>query len=357
MSLTSIINCKYTLPKIKHLVSKENVNTDTQNLIIKPKCQNRQWLGVAFDYILRFGLIARGYAEESNIIAQKGLNRLMHLERLKDRKGNAVYGNNTISRVRGKIVIKERSPLFIHRSHIVDNATNSILIERYINSLLTLHQLQPSPTLSAKEAKAVFVLSNFDKFYRDILADFGDSLDMPTKEQVRELQKLYKVIPWHDFKPKNSIILNPTFNKGSELIGGADCDLIVDDCIVEIKTVQTKSVSIRDLRQLCGYYILAKEFGISNYSSNINNIAVYHSRSGILSKYSVKDVLNPKHEKEFLVALVGKNYLSDVKEIKLPIKLEEKSPIGRLLKNTQHYSKDSFNALVKSNKIVKNLIK
>ncbi len=203
----------------------------------------------------------------------------------------------------------------------------------------------------------MFVLSNFDKFYRDILADFGDSLDMPTKEQIGELQALYKIIPWNNFKPKNSIILNPAFNKGSKLVGGADCDLIIDDCIVEIKTVQTKSVSIRDLRQLCGYYVLAKEFGVSNYSSKINNIAVYHSRSGILSKYSVKDVLNPKHEKEFLIALVGKNYLSDVKKIKSLVKLGEKSSIGRLLKNTQYYSKDSFNTLIKSNKIVKNLIK
>ncbi|CAC9557753.1 hypothetical protein [uncultured Gammaproteobacteria bacterium] len=118
MSLTSIINSKYTLPKIKHLVSKENVNTDTQNLIIKPKCQNRQWLGTAFDYILRFGLIARGYAKESNLIAQEGLNRLIHLEPLKDRKGNNFYGSNIISRIQGKITIKEQSPLFIHRRGI-----------------------------------------------------------------------------------------------------------------------------------------------------------------------------------------------------------------------------------------------
>jgi len=354
MSLTSIINSKYTLPKIKHLISKENVNTDRLNLMVKPECQNRQWLGTAFDYMLRFGLIAREYAKGSNIIAQKGLTRLLHSEIFKDSKGNIIYRDNIICRIKGEIVIGKQ-PLSIHRAYVVDNAVNNAFTERYVNSLLILHQLKPSATLSEEEAKAAFSLSNFDKFYRDILTHSDDALDIPTTEQIRELQALYKIIPWNDFKPTNDIILNPCFNKGSRLVYGADCDLIIDNCIVEIKTVQTKSVSIRDLRQLCGYYILAKEFGVSNYSSKVDSIAVYHSRSGILSKYLVKDVLNPKHEKEFLMALVGKDYILNAEKIKPVVELEKKSSIEQLLKNTQYYSKDSFNVLIQSNTIVRDL--
>ncbi|RLJ00615.1 MAG: hypothetical protein DRP08_06425 [Candidatus Aenigmatarchaeota archaeon] len=40
------------------------------------------------------------------------------------------------------------------------------------------------------------------------------------------------------FKPKKICILNPTFGRASELVHGADCDLVIDDTIIDIKTTQ-----------------------------------------------------------------------------------------------------------------------
>ena len=70
-------------------------------------------------------------------------------------------------------------------------------------------------------------------------------------------------------------ILNPTF-AGSPDVGGADADLILDDCLVEFKTtIKDEIEKVRTLYQLIGYSLLDydDEFGLGR-------LGVYMARQG-----------------------------------------------------------------------------
>ena len=85
-------------------------------------------------------------------------------------------------------------------------------------------------------------------------------------------------------------VLNPTF-AGSSDVHGADADLIVDGCLIEIKsTIQT---TIREpvFHQLLGYVLL-------DYPDHyhINSIGVYLSRHGVLLKWPLAEALGERGE-------------------------------------------------------------
>lgn len=73
--------------------------------------------------------------------------------------------------------------------------------------------------------------------------------------------------------------LNPTF-EGSAEIGGADADLIVDRCLIDVKTTVAPKLRKEMLYQLLGYVLLDydDEYGI-------DSVAFYLSRQGIFIRW------------------------------------------------------------------------
>jgi hypothetical protein len=309
MSLTSIINKKNVRLELNKIVRKPIFSTNKSKPLISSCFDDGPWIGTAFDYIFRFGLIARGYAKSTSIVASHGL-------------------------------LSFRRPY----KYSVDSAE---VLNRYRLSLLKLDKMRESRKLRRDSASAAFTLSRFDVFYRAPAFSIDEKIifQEPSSKQISELQSLYEIIPWEIFKPKKSIFLNPTFNHGSLLVGGADCDLIIDNKIIDIKTVNRNSISIGDIRQLLGYYILAKNFGISGSRSKFrgNKLGVYLSRHGKVMWFSVHEVLKEKHERKFLLALVGSDYKRTLKRI---INRHKKIELVRMIENiskeTNTYSKENF---------------
>lgn len=58
-------------------------------------------------------------------------------------------------------------------------------------------------------------------------------------------------------KPKNALF-NPTFGKGSIVVGGADADLIADNTLIDIKTTKSFGCKAQHYNQIIGYYLLDK---------------------------------------------------------------------------------------------------
>ena len=84
-------------------------------------------------------------------------------------------------------------------------------------------------------------------------------------------------------------ILNPTF-EGSPDVGGADADLILDGCLIDIKTTINPTDLrewTRSLYQLIGYALLDYEdqFGISE-------AGVYFARQGALLRWTLGDLMS-----------------------------------------------------------------
>ncbi|RUO92278.1 hypothetical protein D7Y11_15450 [Corallococcus sp. AB018] len=76
--------------------------------------------------------------------------------------------------------------------------------------------------------------------------------------EVDEVRRMLEHAPLDEFTTSGTIFLNPTFGRYSRAVGGADADLIVDGTLFEIKTTQEARVTLEHLRQLCGYFLLAR---------------------------------------------------------------------------------------------------
>jgi hypothetical protein len=96
------------------------------------------------------------------------------------------------------------------------------------------------------------------------------------------------------------VILNPTF-AGSSDVGGADADLIIDGCLVDLKCTKRETLDSMWLRQLAGYVLL-------DYTDElrIHSVGIYMVRQGLLLSWPLE---------EFLSALSG-GQASDVTEMR-----------------------------------------
>lgn len=77
-------------------------------------------------------------------------------------------------------------------------------------------------------------------------------------------------------------VLNPTF-AGSTDVGGADADLIVDGCLIDIKTTKQSAVDSEWIRQIAGYLLL-------DYHDiyRLNSVGLYLARHGMLLSWPVE---------------------------------------------------------------------
>ncbi|MDE3067802.1 MAG: hypothetical protein KGJ60_09655, partial [Verrucomicrobiota bacterium] len=104
------------------------------------------------------------------------------------------------------------------------------------------------------------------------------------------------------FKAKKVCALNPTFGRASELVGGADCDMVIDDALIEVKTTKNFVVERKYFDQLIGYYILFRIGGIDGLprTHSIKKLGIYFSRHGHLWLFKVSDVIDEKKLPKFI---------------------------------------------------------
>jgi hypothetical protein len=112
-----------------------------------------------------------------------------------------------------------------------------------------------------------FRLSHLDMVYREFKLPSGpvprDGL-MPAPERqdiddvVSMLSKSKKFLDSNRFSQSSIIALNPTFGRYSELVGGADADIITSSSLIDLKTTSHPSIDNYELAQIVGYYMLLR---------------------------------------------------------------------------------------------------
>lgn len=112
-------------------------------------------------------------------------------------------------------------------------------------------------------------------------------------DDIRQMINLFIERGHHWFN--RPCALNPTF-AGSTDVGGADADLIVDGCLIDLKSGKRPELDPNDLRQLVGYILLDY-----HHEHAIQSVAIYKARYGLTFKWSVE---------EFLSRLAGRPILS-----------------------------------------------
>lgn len=90
-----------------------------------------------------------------------------------------------------------------------------------------------------------------------------------------------------NFKAKRTCVLNPTFGSASELVGGADTDLLIDRTLIDIKTSKHLEMRRDVFNQLVGYYCLSRIGGVDGFRGKVNAVAIYYARYGLLYRLPV----------------------------------------------------------------------
>jgi hypothetical protein len=156
--------------------------------------------------------------------------------------------------------------------------------ERYV-AFLKSNQTRPTPAV----IEAAVWLASFDTVFRAGILD----VKLPTRVPpllVRDLQKMLSLIPEELFRAKKRCILNPTFGRGSALVGGADGDLIIDDTLIDIKTTKHLTFEREFFNQLIGYCVLSCIGGIDHCrSGKIKHVAIYYARYGVFHRVSLAE--------------------------------------------------------------------
>jgi hypothetical protein len=125
---------------------------------------------------------------------------------------------------------------------------------------------------------------------------------IPEKNDMEDLRKLFSIVNPKTFEANHTCVLNPTFGPEASQLLSADGDLVLDDLLIEIKTVKNFKVDRRNFDQLLGYYTLYRIGGIRGMPPNnqINRLGVYFSRHEYLHTYRVEDLINESTYMDFV---------------------------------------------------------
>jgi hypothetical protein len=139
-------------------------------------------------------------------------------------------------------------------------------------------------------------LAQLDPVYRaPYPPTFGEADGIAEKAIAREVVDLLEVAePLWKLASRKPLLLNPTFGRGSQAIGGADADLIAGDMLVELKTTRHARIERDHVRQLVGYVALARACGRAGRLPRLEAVAVYFSRFGVIHTMELSRCVSAK---------------------------------------------------------------
>lgn len=307
MSLTTFLKNIEVEKKFKEEIKYPVFKSNAMPLAV-PKTKHYSLVGTAFDYLLRF------FVESINEnVSTEGWVAFDGLRDIKNQFPNDVYqtGKNIISSA-------EKNYKKYLDTKII---TNDILID-------------------------VLKLAKLDIFFRSGCIDDLNEVD---NADVEDLKCLYRLVNPDEWYAKEVCILNPTFNEGSLLVGGADADIIIDDMLIDIKTTMKLEFKKDYINQLVGYYILYKIgeiHGIKNKKKDVEvlKLGIYFSRFGILKVFYIEDIINLDTLPEFIQWFIEQcNIKNDgIKKNKVYEKHDTEPKITRVNENNSKFMLDEI---------------
>jgi len=280
MSLTSFLKDKDVKDAFKREFKKPRLKLQGE-LLAPPLTNHYGLVGTAFDYLLRFYIKRiNPNAIEQHWVSEASLH-LLEMAHLHD-----------------LLEIPEVSPVIQKlKEKITENPTLSDpIVYKKVKEIIQYSkkvrdEFIKTGKMSSDLYKAVLLLAQVDVIYRAGVVD--ENLGNVDEKDIEDLKNLISVAKPEYFKAKKICILNPTFGIASQLVGGADCDLVIDDAIIDIKTTKKLDLTRNYFDQLIGYYILYKIGGIDGMPSNceIKKLGIYFSRYAYLLFIDVRDII------------------------------------------------------------------
>jgi hypothetical protein len=278
MSLTSILGSKEhqdVRTKLKELFPKPRFELEGE-LLAPPRTKNYGGVGTAFDYLLRFYLEHKNpNANKSSWVAEISFALIE----------NFVHNTNRNLYFEGEI---------LEKTEFIDKVSIQLESARYNHK-----RFIESGILTNELIKSSILLAQLDVVFR---ANYFDpKFGIHNSEDIKDIKSLMQLINDDHFAVKENCYFNPTFGKGSMLVGGADADLILDDLLIDIKVTKHLKLSREYFNQIIGYYVLSLIGGVGKNKapSPIKRIGIYFARHGKLWTISIDELANNKTFEEF----------------------------------------------------------
>jgi hypothetical protein len=278
VSLTSFLDMPEVTAKLKSFRPNLPRRIPAQ-VRVEPRSNSYTMVGTAFDYLLRFELqrraphaISERWVSEHvpGVVwkADKGAVSFMHLS--KDENGVVSLMTGPDPGMADEDLARETSE---RARSVVEKAKSAV----------ATYSKNQSPTLPQQTdlARHAIRLAKLDQMYRARRLDPG--FEEAAQEDLEDLLGMLAIVPYELLLHDKVLMLNPTFGETSHLVGGADCDLISGDLLVDFKTTKRGEMQAKDLDQLVGYFLLARHQRRADARfPEIKRVAFYFCRHGLL---------------------------------------------------------------------------
>lgn len=265
MSLTSFLEIPDVKAKFSLEFQKPKFNVKQELLAPPILGGHSRLIGTSADYLLRFYvkyLNPQAEEDEGGWAAERALRVLQR------------RGENHLYEL-GNVVVAEA------RHNYLNFLSTGQFTDELLRSALLLGRLDPLTRRSD------YVVENLE------FIDQGD---------IADLRNLINIVQPNVFRTQGRVLLNPDFGPGSLLVKGADADLILNDCLIDIKTIKKLTLERKAFDQLLGYYTLSViERRFEPEIEPINRLGIYFARYACLYEFEVKEVINPKSFPQFLI--------------------------------------------------------
>jgi hypothetical protein len=238
---------------------------------VEPRTTDYARVGTAFDYFLRFEVQRRvPYAQARSWVAESAL---VHLE-----KGGVIF----LSRFETTSV----SQSMVERARKVVEAARFAVSDFMTKRKVSHNQYE-------EMASHALRLASLDLVVRRRI--FDPRLEEVNDDEVQEMLALLGIVPFQDLIDERLMLVNPTFGESSQLVGGADADLISGGTLIDIKTRKTATWTPQDFNQLLGYLILSRNERRSKHAfPALVRVGIYFSRHGYLWVQHVASVVRSR---------------------------------------------------------------
>lgn len=295
MSLTSLLKNRDVKDKFREEFPKPRFNLKKE-ILAPPLTNHYSLVGTAFDYLMRFHLerlnpkaVAHPWvAEHVRYILASGLENPAEVEddpvRLKA-FDKAMYIAEQVN----------KADLNFTYSDLVTKSADIIKKSKKAYSSYI-----KSGKMSDELIKSTILLAQLDPIYR---AGYVDrNIGIIEDKDVEDLRNLISLVDPKIFKADEICLLNPTFGEASQLVGGADTDLVIDDVMIDIKTTKKLELTRDYFNQIIGYYTLYKIGSVNGTPPEyeVKKLGIYFSRYSHLHVISVQDIIDENAFPRFL---------------------------------------------------------
>jgi muconolactone delta-isomerase len=237
--------------------------------MIPPLSRNYSLMGTAFDYLLRFRLQQHyPHAATKPWVASHAVEMLGCDPRTGD-------------------ITDEHLEAQDRTQKIIDEAEEN------------LAQYLKTGNMTKDLIRSALLLAQTDYLYRS--GQLWEPYGVVDEQDIEDLKKLISAVPIMNFKSQSVCLLNPVFGQ-SLMVGGADCDLVLDNCMIDIKVVQKLQVKREYIDQLLGYYTLYRLGGVVGMPDGhvIDTLGIYFARHGYQLTFSVSQYVQEATFADFL---------------------------------------------------------